>query len=110
MNRTEEARRHLDTLRRGTDDYMSVQRYLYRDLRKGGLSLVDIGTSEEELTELCVKGCRIRAKMWFNALRTGLGEPNAMVKLIRDDLRKGGLSLADIGTSEEELSTFLSNN
>lgn len=110
MNRAEEARRHLDTLRKGTDDYVSVQRYLYREVRKGGLSLADIGTSKEELGELCAKGCRIRAKMWLNALRTGLGEPNAMSQLIHEDLRKGELSLADIGTSEEELASFLASN
>ncbi len=47
----------LGYLRDGTDQYDSFIGYVRREAHKGNLSLADIGTSEEELEELRVKGC-----------------------------------------------------
>lgn len=50
-----EAQKWLAYLRDGTDQYDSFIGYLRREVQKGGLSLADIGTSEEELEELRVR-------------------------------------------------------
>lgn len=110
MDRRESAVGFLNSLRRGTDDYISVLRYLHREVRKGGLSLPDIGTSEQELVELRKKGCITRAKMWLNAIRGGIGDPRVLVDFIREEIDKENLTCAEIGTSEEELSSFLLPN
>ncbi|MEX0918619.1 MAG: hypothetical protein WDZ85_01490, partial [Candidatus Paceibacterota bacterium] len=74
--------------------------------RKGNLSLADIGTSEEELAELWVKGCTTKAHKWLGHLRNGTDQYDSFIGYVREEARKGNLSLADIGTSEEELASF----
>jgi len=46
------AQKWLEYLRSGTDYYESFLEYLRREVQKGGLTLKDIGTSEEELEKL----------------------------------------------------------
>lgn len=110
MDRRESAIGFLETLRHGTDDYESALRYLRREARKGGFSLPEIGTNEEELTHLRKKGCVTRSRMWLNAIRGGVGDPQVLCGFIREELMKGGLTCTDIGTSEEELSFFITIN
>lgn len=76
---------------------------------EGSLSLAEIGTSEKELEELRVKGCKIRAQERLGYLRdVNLFPPlrGPFVDYIREEIHKGGLSFADIGTSEMELASF----
>jgi len=47
-----EAQEWLRHLRRGTDGYEACLESLRREVQKGGLTLGEIGTSEEELKEL----------------------------------------------------------
>lgn len=110
MDRRGNAVEFLKVLRQGTDDYESMLRYLRREARKGGFSLPDIGTSEDELAELRKRGCITRARMWLNAIRGGVGDPRVLVDFIREEINKGNLTYANIGTNEEELFSFLTIN
>ena len=51
-----EAQKWLNYLRDGTSEYETVLGHLRGEVRKGNLLLADIGTSEEELKQLRVKG------------------------------------------------------
>ena len=102
-----DANQWLNHLRAGTSQYDAFIGYVREEARKGNLSLADIGTSEEELEELRVKGCATAANQWLNHLRAGTSQYDAFIGYVREEARKGNLSLADIGTSEEELSSFV---
>ena len=98
-----EAQKWLNYLRDGTSEYETVLGHLRGEVRKGNLLLADIGTSEEELKQLRVKGCKVSAQKWLSYLRQGNGSYEECINLLRIEVRKGNLLLADIGTSEEEL-------
>ena len=53
-----EAQKWLGYLRNGTDMYEDYIDYLRSEVKKGGLTLQDIGTSEEELKELRIKNMK----------------------------------------------------
>jgi hypothetical protein len=98
----------LDNLRRGTSNYGGELRALRQQLTNGGLTLADIGTSEEELEQLRVLGCKTVATNHLNNLRRGSSSLDYELRGLRQQLTNGGLTLADIGTSEEELESLLS--
>ena len=102
-----EAYKWLDFLRNGADQYDSFIEYVREEALKGNLSLADIGTSEEELETLRVKGCTIAAHKWLDLLRNGTDDYDSHIEYVREEVRKGKLSLADIGTSEKELASFV---
>lgn len=89
-------------LRNGTTQYEDIVRYIRRDVERAHLDLADIGTSEGELEKLCMLGVKIDAQVWLAILRRGSSQYEGIISHIRDDVKKGGLVLADIGTSEEE--------
>ncbi len=93
----------LGYLRESTYDGWMWIIYIREELRKGSLSFADIGTSEEELEELRVKGCKIAAQELLGFLRSGTDQYDFFIGLVREEARRGNFSLADIGTSEEEL-------
>jgi len=101
-----EARRYLDYLRKGSDQYDTYIRYVREEVRKGGFTLEDIGTSEEELEELRVMGCKVSARKYLDYLRKGSDQYDTYIRYVREEVRKGGFTLEDIGTSEEELESF----
>lgn len=76
--------------------------WLREDVLHGHLTLTDIGTSEKELEELRVKCHKASAINWLGSLRTRTNKVQ-IIGFIREDVRKGGFALVDIGTSEEEL-------
>jgi len=47
------------------------------------------------------------AHKWIGLLRNGTDKYDSFIGYVREEARKGNLSLADIGTSEEELSSFV---
>jgi len=47
------------------------------------------------------------AHEWLGYLRNGTDQYDSFIGHVREEARKGNLSLADIGTSEEELASFL---
>ncbi len=106
------ARYRLESLRL---DHMNYDmESLNERLERGGLNLADIGTSKEELEELRIKGCKARAQNLLSSIRRccSIGHVNplifeqnyrGMLNDIRRNIKEGSLSLADIGTSEEEI-------
>ena len=98
-----EAQKWLESLRSGTIHYDGALWSLRRDVLGGGLTLEDIGTSEKELEELRVKGCKNLAQELLESLRSGIDRYESFLKCLRKEVQKGGLTLEDIGTSEEEL-------
>ena len=74
---------------------------------RGKFSLADIGTSEEELEQLRIKGCIADATKWLNSLRMDNDQKDWIVRHIRELAIRGNFLLVDIGTNEEELSSFL---
>ncbi len=46
------------------------------------------------------------AQTWLNYLRAGTESYDAFIGYVRREAAKSNLSLADIGTSEEEISSF----
>lgn len=70
---------------------------------KAGLLLEDIGTDEDEITELMKKIRRASAEYWLAGARDpGKGNLTKVEWLLRD-IRAAGITLEDIGTSKEEL-------
>jgi len=101
----EEAEKWLRILRNGTDHYGFIG-YVRDEASEGGFSLEDLGTSDAELEKLRVKSCKIRAQKCLGYLRDGNDKFGLLPDIIRAELRSGGFSLADIGTSEKELVSF----
>lgn len=97
------AQEWLTYLRRGTGEYRSFLECFRREVRKGSLSLEKLGTSEEELECLRVLGCKTAAIQWLECIRRGTKQYESCLEYLRRELKAGGLSLADIDTSEEEL-------
>ncbi|MBU0722145.1 hypothetical protein KKA93_01655 [Patescibacteria group bacterium] len=107
-NHTKEARKWLKHFRSGTDHYGSFLdgsflEYLREEVQKGGLTLEDIETSEEELEELRVRSCKALAQEWLKHLRFRTDYYDSFLEYLREEVQKGGLTLEDIETSEEEL-------
>ena len=100
-----EAQDWLVILRRGSQQY-DVIRHVRDHAREGNFSLADIGTSEDELDDLRVKSLKMAAQSWLVILRRYDTDKYNAIKYIRDFVREGNFSLADIGTSEEEFALF----
>lgn len=86
-------------------DVSNAVRLVQWAANKAHCTLTDIGTNDEELNKLLHEGYRSGALMVFVILREGRNKediPNDVIRL-RELLVKGGYTLADIGTSEEEL-------
>ena len=97
------AERHLKRLREGIYNHESELQYLSREVKKGGLTLKDIVTSKEELEKLRVNCCKKSAEDRLDSLRRSPLSYNGMLKHLRKIVRRSGLTLEDIGTSEEGL-------
>lgn len=93
----------LDLARKGTESCESLIKRIRREVRKGNLSLVDVGTSEEELAELLLNSHKAKAHWWVSCLREGRITLCPPVDHILEYVREKNFSLADIGMSEEEL-------
>ena len=102
-NEHKTAAMYLGYLRKGTTQYDSFISYLRREVQNGGFSLADIGTSEEEIAELRIKGCKTYALHFLALLRNGTTQYDSFISYLRREVQNGGFSLAAIGTSEGEL-------
>ncbi len=104
-------RKWLIILRCGTSIYHLLIVWIREDVHYWGFSLAEIGTSEEELEKLRVLGCKTMAKELLDTLRKGTTNTisninikyNELIHYIRSGVLKKNFSLAEIGTSEEEL-------
>jgi len=101
------AQRWLDHLRNETVNYEYCLDCLRKEIAKGVITLEDIGTSEEELGELWVKCCKFSAQCCLEDLRYGTVEYEACLNHLREAVAKGVITLEDIGTSEEEIASFV---
>lgn len=93
----------LATLRNGSAEYEYLISLIREDISKGGFSLTDFSTDEEELANLRTRGCALSARKFLGYLRNGTELYNEYIAAVREEASKGNFSLADIGTSEAEL-------
>lgn len=79
------------------------------NLALAGLSLSDIGTSEEELHSCFITGNKSSAEHWLRVAKERYKTQNVSNEIghIRSRLDEAKLTLADIGSSEEELTSLL---
>jgi uncharacterized protein YjiS (DUF1127 family) len=104
------ALKYLDCIINSTDRVDAFIEILRENLAKGELSLADIGITEEKLEELRINGCKKSAIKYLNQLREGIDIPNYFNSLLLDDITEGGLSLADIGITKEQLEELISTS
>ena len=99
----------LENLRRGNSQYSSIISYVRNTVSKIGLSLADIGTSEEEFVRLKRKGQIIMANYWLEQLPNTIKYSHciALVGYICDEIIEGDLSFVEVGTSVKELVSFI---
>lgn len=101
----QEAMKWLGYLRGDINEYnKDCLQFLREEIADGGLTLEDIGTSEKELEEFRIKIHRFSAKKYLEYLRDGTEQYKNYLQFLREEIAEGGLTLEDIGTSEEELS------
>jgi hypothetical protein len=108
------AAKWLARLREGAvhyDDVASYDEYLRRFRRDIGkrFTLADLGTSKEELDDLKIGWCKVCARTWFGCLReaTDAVEIEEAHRRLREELAACNLTLEDIGTSEEFISSLV---
>ncbi|MCX7911711.1 MAG: hypothetical protein N2506_01920 [Dehalococcoidales bacterium] len=89
------------------DEIRTMREYL----KAGGLSLADIGTSEEEIQSCFREGHRNSARNWLKVARENDSYQNVLTAVhhIRNRIAEAGLTLDDIGTSEAELEFLLAS-
>ena len=92
----------------GTQNIEDNIGFLRKYAEKAGVSVNDIGTSEEELKTLLTEGYTFEAKKWLRMTREQAGTQNIEdnIFFLRKYAEKAGVSVNDIGTSEEELKTL----
>jgi len=99
------ATKWLKILRDGTGQYNRFICLLHKEIHKGGLTLTDIGTSRKELLKLRTRGHESDARKWIGFLRSDPTRSNFFIGKMNKVRIKGYLSLEEIGTSQEELSS-----
>lgn len=97
------AQEELAVLREGTEDYSIILRNIQVQVQKGGFTLEDIGTSEQELEELRVKCSRILAQKYLESLRLGVIDPELYIDYLETGVQRGRFTLKEMETNEEEL-------
>jgi hypothetical protein len=96
----------LSQLQGETLGYTDIIRSIREYLQVGGLTLADIGATEEMLEAARVRGCATYAKEWLRKPRAGSIMYCVHISSLRRSLQEGGLRPEDIGTSEEEIARF----
>lgn len=84
------------------DAIASIQKYL----KAGDLCLADIGTTEAELEENRVRGCKTLALHWLEKLRDGTITYKTTITSLCNTLFEGSLHPEDIGSSDREIESF----
>ena len=89
----------------GTRNISSHIAYTKEYARKAGISLEDIGSGDNELTELLVKGYVAEAESWLELARKLADKRNIepLIVYVNEYREKAGVSPERIGTSSEEL-------
>jgi hypothetical protein len=97
------AAQDLASLRSGTVSYRYFTESFRRELALAGLTLEDFKMSEAKLRELQVIGAKHSAKLYLTHLRQGTSSYKFFMRGLREEMKAGGLTPADIGSSEFEL-------
>ena len=92
----------LPPLRKGTIQYEKFGRLLRDKLKQEGFTLQDIGTTEEELSSLRIKGATLAAEKLFDELSVTT-DAAYILSLLRVELNVAGLTLTDISSSDEDI-------
>ncbi|MHB8651733.1 MAG: hypothetical protein ACYC8S_01195 [Minisyncoccota bacterium] len=66
-------------------------------------TLADVGMDGVQLAKLQKNAGVAVAKMWLRYARSGWGDINLNLELFRDEIGADGLTLAEVGTTKEEL-------
>ena len=103
----ESVRIWLDRFQRGDSKYPQHITQFWGDLKNTGLSLVRFGVDEEKLEEFRILGIKTAAQEWLYCIRAKKYKYDVCIIFLRQELKNGGFSLADIGTTEEEILPFL---
>lgn len=86
-----------------TRDWVEQMR---RHALEGGFCLCDLSISTEELGDIMKEVAKIRALKFLRELREEGRDMADFVPMIRESVAEAGCSLAEVGTSEEELTSF----
>ena len=97
------AQEDLHILRQETQHYSICLRRLRLVAQEGEFTLEEIGTSEEELEILRIKGHKILARQYLLYLRSETMNHRSFFEFLKTELKKGEFTLEEIGTNEEEL-------
>lgn len=93
----------IASLRTGTMQYDLYIRRIIELASAEGLSLVDLGTFEEELKNLRFKCCVYSSENFLKRLSLADYEFEFLIKCMKEGLSSCNLSLENIGTSEDEI-------
>lgn len=93
----------LRVLRQTTCKEPEYASYLRADAANAGVTLEELGTSEDELDRLVRNAHANSARRWLGHLRETPDNGESYGGYVRDEVAKAGVTLADIGTSEDEL-------
>jgi hypothetical protein len=106
-----EAKYWLESARHGSKNrnIESSVKYLRKYAKKANASLLQLGTSTEELRELVIKGYISDAKSWLEGARQGSKNRNIelSVRFLRKYAKKANTTLKQLGTSNEELKELI---
>ncbi len=108
MSHIEAARMCLEELRKGTPRAQTIAESLRQHALAARISLGDIGTDVDELDALIKNGTKVRAMIFLRTLREEGRDIADFIPMIRECIAEAGCTLADIGTSEEELAKYSS--
>ncbi len=101
----------LEALRHGSYLYEKTIVYLRIAMKGGNFTLETLGSSEEELERLRVKGCKTAALLYLGELRSPILSHNRESEaMMREELKKGGLTLEDIGMNEKQVAALLNSS
>lgn len=103
------AARLLPRIRNGRDHpttLITLIKTMCGNMEQGGFTPEDIGTTEEEIRALTKGQRQKRAGMLLKQLRNGSSDVESLLRLLREDLIAGKLTLEDIKTSRQELESF----
>jgi len=83
--------------------------YIREYAKKANITLADIGTSEEEIASLLKTSYISEATKWLQLTRerANSGDMDSHVGYLREYVEKAGITVEDIGTTEEEIASLL---
>jgi hypothetical protein len=99
----------LDSIERDGQTEAQFVDFVREYVGKADCTLADIGTSETKLEKIQRQIYRCSAQKWLGYCRTSKHRSKNMGTYVKQDASKAGCTLADIGTTENELSRLLAS-